>query len=180
MLRQKHLLVPQHYLQVPRRPPDGGPLSSLVANLFVDAPEQRFLDSDPLASCIRHWTHYMDDVLCVWHGSLLVHLNAIHPDLQFTMEVGGDKIKYLDITISLEECNNFLTPTFGIFRKPSFTGLSIHSSSLHPRFHKSACATSAIHQMLSISLNSAARLVETVIVKQIVAVNHLDINVVST
>ena len=96
------------------------------------------------------------------------------------MEVGGDKIKYLDITISLEECNNFLTPTFGIFRKPSFTGLSIHSSSLHPRFHKSACATSAIHQMLSISLNSAARLVETVIVKQIVAVNHLDINVVST
>ena len=163
--------------------PMGGPLSSLVADLFMDAQEQLFLNFDPLSSQVRYWARYMDDVLCVWHGSLpdlhtcLNHLNAIHPSLLFTMEVGGSKLNYLDLTISLEEHNNVLTPSFSIYRKPTYSGVSIHSSSLHPRIHKSASVTAAIHRMLSIPLNSASRHEEIATIKQIAAVNHLPLNV---
>ena len=136
--------------------PMGAPLSSLVADILMDAQEQHFLNSDRLSPHIRFWTRYVDDVLCIWHGSLndlqlcLNHLNMIQPTLKFTMEVGGQRINYLDLTISLEENNNILSPKFSIYRKPTFTGVSIPSSSLHSRNHEAASISAAIHRMLSI------------------------------
>ena len=47
--------------------PMGGPLLSLVADVFMDTQEQLFFNSDPLSPHVRYWVSYVDNVLCVWH-----------------------------------------------------------------------------------------------------------------
>jgi len=94
--------------------PMGGPLSSLVADVFMDDLESSVLDSHPNSSSVRFWTRYVDDVLCMWRGSVSElqkfhdYLNNFHPSVSFTVEVGGSKISYLDLTIAFVESDNVL------------------------------------------------------------------------
>ena len=182
----RHIFYIFLHIQIYKFPdgfPMGGPLSSLVADIFMDDLETRFLSSEPLSPHIRHWSRYVDDVLCVWHGSrtdlklCLDRLNTICPSLQFTLEIGGQQINFLDLTISLKEYQNVLSPSFNIFRKSTFTGVAIHSSSLHPRAHKAAAVTSAIHRMVSIPLDADARKEETSTIKKIASLNNLNVDI---
>ena len=148
----------------------------------MDDLETRFLRSEPLSPHRRHWPRYVDDVSCMWHDACtdlklcLDRLNA-SPSLQFTLEIGGQQINFLDFTISLKEYQNVLPPSFKIFRKSTFTGVAIHSSSLHPRAHKAAAVTSAIHRMVSIPLDADARKEETSTIKKIASLNNLNIDI---
>ena len=88
--------------------PIGAPLSSLVVDVSVDRFETEFLHSTLTPQPhILSWHRYVDDILGVWDGplpaltNLLDYLNSLHPSINFTLEVGGSSINYLDLTISL-------------------------------------------------------------------------------
>ena len=88
------------------------------------------------------------------------------------MKIEVSEINYLDLTISLNEQLNVLTLIFKIYFKQTFIGIDIHSASLHPRVHKEAAITSAIHRMVYMSLDPASRIEETDIIKSIAAKNQ--------
>ena len=50
--------------------PAGGPLSMLVAEVFVDHLETAILRSSPYSKFIHFWARYMDHILCVWTGNV--------------------------------------------------------------------------------------------------------------
>ena len=139
--------------------------------------------SGPHSRYIRFWRSYVGDVICVWNGtdtqalSLLQTLNDFDSNMQFTLENAGDHLNYLDFSINLTEVNNVLQASFGIFRKTSFSGVSIHADSLHPSAHKMVVVNSAIHRLLNLPLSAAAIEDEILHIEGIASLNGLDINV---
>lgn len=161
--------------------PMGAPLSSMVADIFVNALEVRFLNYSE-ASNILFYRRYVDDILMVWGGDegsltrFFKKLNRCDGNTQFTLEHGtdnGTKINYLDLGIRLIANNEdtYLIPEFEIYRKPGFTGVSIHNSSNHPVVHKYAAFNSHIHRLLSLPLKKDAFDKEVQTIKAIADLN---------
>ena len=166
--------------------PMGGPLSSVVADVLMDTLEWWVLEHWAKPDTIILWYRFVDDIFCVWRGSDseldLFHefLHFYDDSIKFTLEIGGASINYLDLTVSLspDDLNDgCLTPIFSVYRKPTYTGLSIHSNSWHPSCHKYATIRSAVNRMLSLPLNSDAEERETQIIEHIALLNGLKTNV---
>ncbi|XP_018366339.1 PREDICTED: uncharacterized protein LOC108763331 [Trachymyrmex cornetzi] len=83
--------------------PMGSPLSPIVANLVMAELESRVLGE--IHFRVPFYYRYVDDVvLCIPNeevDTILEKFNAFHPRLQFTLEVGGNSINFLDTTIIL-------------------------------------------------------------------------------
>jgi len=73
------------------------------------------------------------------------------------------------------ESDNVLRVEFEIFRKPSFSGVSIHRQSYHPQSH--ATINSAIHRLLSIPLKPVAYEAEIQQIEQIAKTNGFTANI---
>ena len=64
-----------------------------------------FTSASPLIRNIRYWFRYVDDVLCLWQGNteqlddFLQYINNLYPTIKFTLEVGGNTINFLDLSI---------------------------------------------------------------------------------
>ena len=98
-------------------------------------------------------------------------LNNYHPAISFTLEMGGTSLNYHGSP------HKICRPTFQIYRKESYSGASIHQSSLHPNVHKHAIITSAIDRILNIPLNQEAQESKTLFIEQIALTNGLNVNV---
>ena len=81
----------------------GSPLSPVIADLVMRRLETVFLMS--LNLDILFYYRYVDDICTAVSSSkidiLLQQFNSFYPQLQFTTEIGGEKINFLDITISI-------------------------------------------------------------------------------
>ena len=164
----------------------GGPMSSIIAEAFIDRLERWVLSTSRFSSNVILWYRYVDDILCLWRGSdedlrkFHCHLHSFDKNITFTVELGDRQINYLDLTIKLchDDVNDgLLTPTFSVYRKPTYSGLSIHIKSWHPPTHKYAVIRSSVHRMLSLPLSSEAEEMETRIIERIATINGLDTNV---
>ena len=113
----------------------GSPLSPVIANIFMEDFETTALvtaDYQP-----KVWKRYVDDTFVIWpHGreklnAFLQHINSLHPNISFTMEIEKDhKIAFLDVMIERE--NNRLKTT--VYCKPTHTNLYLNfRSNHHPR-----------------------------------------------
>lgn len=77
------------------------PLSPVVANLYMEAFEERGLEF--AVSQPRLWLWYVDDTFVLWpYGvneldTFLNHLNSQHPTIQFMME--KENISFLDALV---------------------------------------------------------------------------------
>jgi hypothetical protein len=85
------------------------------------------------------YLHYVDDVLIVYKNyttniyGVINLFNNVTPTINFTMEEeNGNKINFLDVTISKGE-NNI---SFNIYRKPTTTGPVIPTGSCNPLEHE--------------------------------------------
>lgn len=146
----------------------------------MDRMEHEIFQSDhPLLTYVALWRRYVDDVLCVWTGPnellqpFLDFINSIYPTIEFTMEVGGTRINFLDLTINIEE-NKY---TFNIYRKPTATDATIHGSSLCPISHKIAAYNYYIHRLVSLPLTPEAITNETQLIKHLAKVNKIRIDI---
>ncbi|XP_018405650.1 PREDICTED: uncharacterized protein LOC108782002, partial [Cyphomyrmex costatus] len=99
--------------------PMGSPLSPIVADLVM-----RRLESLALLSFNRElpfYYRYVDDVCLAVDVSdinlLLRNFNEFHPRLQFTVEIGGDRLEFLDVSM-IKRDNRLI---FDWFHKPTFS-----------------------------------------------------------
>jgi len=51
--------------------------------------------------------------------------------MDFTLEIGGSQIHFLDLTLQLVPAQQMLKVEFAIYRKPTYTGVSIAHDSKH-------------------------------------------------
>ena len=122
-------------------------------------------------------------MICVWNGTdaqalaLLITLNDFNPGMKFTLENVGDHLNYLDLSITLIEVSNYPQGSFGIFRKNSFSGVPIHSDSLHPANNKMATVNAAINRLINLPLSTATTEEEIRHSEDIAVLSGLDINV---
>jgi len=58
--------------------------------------------------------------------------NSFHPRLQFIVEMGGDRLNFLDVTI-IKNNNNL---EFNWYQTPTFSGRYLNYFSQHPLFQK--------------------------------------------
>lgn len=110
----------------------GSPLSPVVANLYVEAFEERALSSSTLLP--RLWLRYVDDTFVIWpHGRNTLsefhsHLNDQQPAIQFTMEEEEEgRIPFLDTMVERKGTSLSIT----IYRKPTHTDRYLHYTSHH-------------------------------------------------
>ncbi|KAJ4434821.1 hypothetical protein ANN_23392 [Periplaneta americana] len=102
-----------------------------------------------------HFFRYVDDTFVVWpHGQdklqeFLQHLNSIHANIQFTMEVESEgSLPFLDIHIHRKADG---TLGHGVYRKPTHTDLYLNALSLHHPSQKKSVLTSLLHRAIVIS-----------------------------
>ena len=73
----------------------------------------------------------MIDFLCVWSDpekliiNILAFLNNLYPSIEFTVEIGGGRIKFLDLMLTIQE-NVY---SFEIYQNPVTTDVVNHGSS---------------------------------------------------
>ena len=76
---------------------------------------------------------YRDDCFVLWNGSkdrldyFFSFLNVLDCDLKFTMEIGKDHLRFLDLKISVSS-NKLMTT---VYSKPTHSHLYLHSKSCH-------------------------------------------------
>ena len=160
--------------------PMGSPIAPLLADVFMSRLEDEIFSSEnPLTQHVAYWFRYVDDILCLWTGptpqlhEFLSFINSFYSPIQFTLEIGGTSINFLDLTISLKNHKH----VFEVFRKPTHTDLIIDGGSYHPPSHKHAAILSLIHRLVSLPLLPGAIAKETSIIKCIARLNNIDIDV---
>lgn len=158
----------------------GSPLAPLISEIFMNRFERELFASQcMLMQYIGYWHRYVDDVLCLWTGSMeqlqefFLFINSLYPSINFTLEVGGNSINFLDLSITLFEGKH----EFEIFRKPTYTDITIDGSSYCPPSHKHAAFLHMIHRLVSIPLKPEAFQKEVDTIKLIAETNHVKLNI---
>ncbi|BHF76758.1 hypothetical protein SprV_0501985700 [Sparganum proliferum] len=115
----------------------GSPISGLIAEAVL----QRL---EPLV--FRHhrpkfWARCVDDTFVVIEREQVLtfkeHLNAVSPDIQFTMEEEeNNQLAFLDILVCRKDCGGLKTK---VFRKATNTTRILNFNKNHPISHKRSC-----------------------------------------
>ena len=87
---------------------------------------------------MKYFGRYRDDCLSLWCGKrdrlqvFLDYINTLANGITFTMEIGGSKICFLDLEITIR--NNKLATT--VYCKPTNSLMYLHGNSCHPKKSK--------------------------------------------
>ncbi|BHF71245.1 large subunit GTPase 1 [Sparganum proliferum] len=117
--------------------PMGSPISGLIAEAVLQRLESLvFRHHRP-----KFWARYVDDTFVVIERDQVLtfkeHLNAIFPDIQFTMEEeGNNQLAFLDVLVCRKDCGGLKTK---VFRKATNTTQILNFNSNHPINHKRSC-----------------------------------------
>jgi len=129
--------------------PMGSPLSPIIADLFLQKLEMDVLNNLPIKPIF--YFRFVDDIaLSTPHASLndlLLNFNSCHPCLKFTLEIGGNSLNFLDLTMIKKECHLI----FDWFHKPTFSGRFLNYFSQHPFTHKKGTIISLIDRVILLS-----------------------------
>lgn len=133
----------------------GSPLSPLMADIFMDHFENTHIIDQPN---ILYYYRYVDDIIICWTGTLrqidlfVNKINSKHSKIKFKLELEDNNSKslnFLDLTISRIGNKH----DFRIYRKPTYTDVTIPVSSCHPIQHKLAAYRSFVHRLMSVPLS---------------------------
>ena len=110
----------------------GSPLSPIMANLYMEAFENKALATGPAQSSL--WVRFVDDTFVLWPHELdtleefHAHLNQIHPNIQFTKEMESDnQLNFLDVLVK-KQSHRYRT---SVYRKATHTDLYTQFTSHH-------------------------------------------------
>jgi len=111
----------------------GSPLSTVIANYFMETFEVNALDTAPKKP--KCWFRYVNDTFVVWtHGEdelqrFLVHLISLNPRIQFTMETEKEgRLPFLDVMVTGKPNG---TLAHMVYRKQTHTDRYLNSGSNH-------------------------------------------------
>ncbi|BHF71354.1 hypothetical protein SprV_0401441200 [Sparganum proliferum] len=114
--------------------PMGSPISGFIAEAVLQRLESLvFQNHRP-----KFWARYVDDTFVVIERDQVLtfqeHLNAVFPDIQFTMEEEEDnQLAFLDVLVCRKGCGELKTK---VFRKATNTMQVLNFNSNHPISHK--------------------------------------------
>jgi len=129
--------------------PMGSPISPIIANIVMEDIETKALHN--LNINLPFYYRYVDDIAMAIPREdsqrVLYTFNSLHPKLQFTMEIGGKELNFLDVTIM----NNNNLIEFDLYRKPTFSGRVLSFLSQHPISQKRGVLVSMIDRVFLLS-----------------------------
>nr|VZI04337.1 unnamed protein product [Spirometra erinaceieuropaei] len=117
--------------------PMGSPVSGFIAQAVLQRLESLvFQHHRP-----KFWARYVDDTFVVIERDQVLtfqeHLNAVFPDIQFTMEEEeNNQLAFLDVLVCRKDCGGLKTK---VFRKATNTMQVLNFNSNHPISHKRSC-----------------------------------------
>ncbi|BHF60781.1 hypothetical protein SprV_0100374700 [Sparganum proliferum] len=117
--------------------PMGSPISGLIAEAVLQRLESLvFRHHRP-----KFWARYVDDTFIIIERDQVLtfkeQLNAIFPDIQFTMEEEeNNQLTFLDVLVCRKDCGGLKTK---VFRKATNTTQILNFNSNHPISHKRSC-----------------------------------------
>jgi hypothetical protein len=127
----------------------GSPLSPVVADLVLQALESKALLD--LSFKPPFYVRYVDDIALAAPTTHLEELikkfNSFHPRLKFTVEIGGESLNYLEVTIIKRDGQLI----FDWYQKPTFSGRFLNFHSQHPIIHKKGTIISLVDKVLELS-----------------------------
>ncbi|XP_071095908.1 uncharacterized protein [Haliotis cracherodii] len=120
----------------------GSPLSPIITEIYMTDLEETALHTSPRFRKVN-------DTFVILQPdhdpkTLLNHLNAQHPRMQFTMEEEAERqLPFLDVRVQKDPDNKLHT---SVYRKPTHTDHYLHNSSYHPpQIKRGIIATLARH-----------------------------------
>lgn len=125
----------------------GSPLSPIVADIVLQ---------DLESSCLRNFAptlylRYVDDILLSTNNtnihSSFDTFNSYHPRLNFTLEVGGDSINFLDVKI-IKKQNTIISDWY---QKPTWSARYLNFHSNHPLTHKVGTIVGLVDRVILLS-----------------------------
>ena len=109
----------------------GFPISSLIANLFIEEFKVKAISSAPF-HCL--WLIYVDDTFVIQQAEqnhqFIQQINSLHPHIQFTREdpKENSSLPFPDTLVSLGPYN---TLTKSVYRRPTHTDQYLYLDSNH-------------------------------------------------
>jgi len=103
----------------------GSPLSSIIAEIVLQDLEKNALGL--LSIGIPFYHRYVDDIaLTPRHkiNEFLNTFNSLYSKLQFTLEIRGNKLNFLNVNVTL--INNKGKLKFDWYKKPTFLGKTLN------------------------------------------------------
>ncbi|BHF77898.1 hypothetical protein SprV_0602100800 [Sparganum proliferum] len=123
----------------------GSPISGFIAEAVLQRLESLVFQHrslpTPLVFQPKFWARYVDDTFVVIDRDQLLtvkeRLNAVFPDIQFTMEEEENKqLAFLDAVVCRKDCGGLKTK---VFRTTTNTMQALNFNSNHPISHKRNC-----------------------------------------
>ena len=131
----------------------GSPLGPTLANIFLGHYEKKILED---ANAPRFYCRYVDDTFAAFDceedcDGFETKLNSLHPALKFTSEKERqNKLNFLDVEVSKEDQQ----VSTDVYRKPTFTGLSMKWSSYSPSSVKIRLIATLVDRAVKICSNN--------------------------
>ena len=141
----------------------GSPLGPSFANCFMGFHEEKWLDDCPLSFKPLYYRRYVDDCFLLFRDPSHIpkfqsYLNSKHDNIKFTVEhEKNGTLPFLDILIT----RNGNKITTSIYRKPSFSGLSVNFLSFVPEAFKINAIKTLLYRCYHLSSNWALIHIET-------------------
>ncbi|XP_018375985.1 PREDICTED: uncharacterized protein LOC108769469 [Trachymyrmex cornetzi] len=130
--------------------PMGSPLSPVIADIVLQDLERKALDT--LGFYIPFYVRYVDDIAMGAPfdktSKILEVFNSFHPRLQFTLEIGGKRLNFLDITI----IKNNQSLEFDWYHKPTYSGRYLNFFSEHPLSQKKGTVMGMVDRAFLLSV----------------------------
>nr|VZI09945.1 unnamed protein product [Spirometra erinaceieuropaei] len=119
----------------------GTPMESPISGFIAEAVLQRLESLVFQHHRPKFWARYVDDTFVVIERDQVLtfqeHLNAVFPDIQFTMEEEeNNQLAFLDVLVCCKDCGELKTK---VFRKATNTMQVLNFNSNHPISHKRSC-----------------------------------------
>ncbi|XP_018342267.1 PREDICTED: uncharacterized protein LOC108748544 [Trachymyrmex septentrionalis] len=121
----------------------GSPISSVIANIFMEYFEKEALRKTPKK--LEVWFRYVNDTFVIWRHDrvelrkFFIFLNNQHPNIHFTIDIEENgKLPFLDVLVSKEADRKH-------------TQIDTYMPSRHHPLQKQSAINSLVHRAFSIS-----------------------------
>ena len=153
-LKNTYFSFPDKFYKLVEGSAMGSPVSSIVANLYMEYLEQKALSTAP-NSC-RFWCRFVDDTFVIHKEvnkqGFLQHINSVDPAIKFTVEDNKEdgSIPFLD-TIVKPEADGTLSIT--VYRTPTHTDQYLQWDSHHHLLAKFSVIHTLSHRATTVCSN---------------------------
>ena len=175
VLSQIYFKFNDNIYQPPKGIAMGSPISSIIAEIFLQYYENIFIKHLFESKNIIYYTRYVDDIFIIYDNTitdpnmLTCSMNDIHQDITFKpTHKTNNQINFLNLLI----IHNESSTEIDIYRKPTTTNTIINLFSNHPIEHKLAAYRYYITCMNSLPISTTLKQKEWNTIQYIAKTNN--------